>query len=141
MTLVTRPGRSLLARASALALTLVLTGAVAADAQTSAYGHTAAPDRALRPGCHDYAYRYVIKAPTDDWTLETFLDDPRGETLGSGAFLSDSDPRRGDGVFRFCRYSTKPGRFTIRAKVQWYDGSQEHRAWFEPSHFRLRRAG
>ena len=102
-------------------------------------GHTGAADGVLRPGCHDHRYRYVVAVRSDDWTLETFLDDRTGETVASGAFTADSDPKRARAVFRFCRYSTYAGTFTIRAKLSWYTGTGEHRGWFEPSRFRLRR--
>jgi hypothetical protein len=120
---------------------LVLAGGVAApaDGETSSPGHTRAADGRLRSGCHNYRYHYVVATPTDDWTLETFLVDRTGETIASGALLSDSDPRRGGARFRFCRYSTRAGEFTIRAKVHWYNGSEEHEAFFKPSHFRLTR--
>lgn len=108
-------------------------------AATDAYGHTAAADRTLRAGCHDYPYRYVVRAPTDDWTLETFLVDPRGDRVGSGVFSAESDPRRGRPAFRLCRYATRPGRFTIRAKLVWYDGDAAHPVRFTATHFRLRR--
>lgn len=108
--------------------------------QRASYGRTSAPDGTLRSGCRNYPYRYRITTPTDDWTLETFLRDPTGETIASGAFFSDSDASRNRVRFRFCRYSTRPGRFTIRALVHWYgDTGQEHRVWLEPSHFRLKR--
>ena len=104
------------------------------------FGRTGAPDGVLRSGCHRYRYHSKVTTPTDDWTLETFLVDRTGETIASGAYFTDSDPatnRRA--VFRFCRYSTKPGRFTIRAKVHWYgEYGDGHRVWLEPSHFRLR---
>ncbi len=104
------------------------------------YGHTSAPDGTLRRGCRDYPYRYVVSTPTRDWTLETFLDDRTGETIASNAYFADSDPARDRAHFRFCRYSTYAGRFTIRAKVHWYDGTGgDHKVWLEPSHFRLRR--
>ena len=106
----------------------------------SAYGRTSAKDATLRDGCHDYRYRYVVTPPTDDWTLETYLDDRTGETVASGTYFSDSDPARNRPVFRFCRYSTYAGKFTIRAKLHWYNGSEQHKVWLEPSHFRLRRS-
>ncbi len=102
-------------------------------------GHTHAEDGVLRRGCHNYPYRYVVNVRTDDWTLETFLDDRTGETVASGAFTADSDPKRKRDAFRFCRYSTHAGRFTIRAKLTWYPDQGEHQRWLEPSHFRLRR--
>jgi hypothetical protein len=109
------------------------------DSQRNERGRTHADDGVLRRGCHNHPYRYVVKVRTDDWTLETFLDDRTGETVASGAYSADADPRKGRGVFRFCRYSTYAGRFTIRAKLSWYTDAGEHRGWFEPSHFRLRR--
>jgi hypothetical protein len=106
----------------------------------SSYGHTRAPDGTLRPGCHNYRYHYRVNSPTHDWTLETFLRDPNNEGLASGVFATDSDPTAGPAHFRFCRYSTRAGRFTIRALLHWYDGGgAEHKVWLEPSHFRLSR--
>lgn len=120
-----------------LSTTLVLTGPSAAYARD--YGHTGAPDRVLRNGCHGYRYHFVVKPPTNDWVLETFLVDPRGEHIASGAFSSDSEDKRDHGRFHFCRYNTKPGRFTIRAKLTWYNGYDEHRVRLPRSHFRLHR--
>jgi hypothetical protein len=102
-------------------------------------GHTHAEDGVLRRGCHDYTYRYAIEVRSDDWTLETFLDDRTGETIASGTYSAESDPKKGPGIFRFCRYSTYAGRFTIRAKLSWYNDAGDHHGWFEPSHFWLRR--
>ena len=102
-------------------------------------GHTHADDGVLRRGCHNYRYRYVVAVKTNDWTLETFLDDRTGDTIASGAFMADSDPKKGHGIFRFCRYSTYAGTFKIRAKLNWYNDAGGHKGWFEPSYFRLRR--
>jgi hypothetical protein len=133
----------MLRKALAVLLVAALTAllpAMPAPASTSRYGHTAAADRVLRPHCHNYRYSYRVKAPTNDWTLETYLRDSHGEGVASGVLSADSEPRRGHARFRICRYSTRPGRFTIRAKLTWYDGGDGgHRVWFVPSHFRLRR--
>jgi hypothetical protein len=102
-------------------------------------GHTSAEDGVLRAGCHNHRYRYAVEVRTNDWTLETFLDDRTGDTVSSGTFSSDSDPRRTHSTFRFCRYSTYAGRFKIRAKLTWYNDAGDHTAWFRPSYFRLRR--
>ena len=108
-------------------------------AQRRDLGHTHADDGVLRTGCRNYPYRYVLKIRTNDWTLETFLDDRTGETIASGAYAAGPDRKRMTTSFRFCRYSTQPGRFTIRAKLNWYNDSGDHEAWLKPSHFRLRR--
>ena len=106
----------------------------------SDYGHTRARDGVLRSGCRNYPYRYVVTSPTNDWTLETFLRDRTGQGIASNAYFSDSDPRRARSHFRFCRWSTHYGRFTIRAKLHWYgDTGTDHVVWFRPSHFRLHR--
>ena len=104
-----------------------------------AVGHTHADDGVLRDGCHDHAYRYVVGVRTNDWTLETFLDDRTGDTVASGAYSADSDPKRAHRIFRFCRYSTHAGTFKIRAKLTWYTDAGDHVRWFKPSYFRLRR--
>jgi hypothetical protein len=121
---------------TALSAMVVVTAPSAAQARD--YGHTGAPDRVLRDGCHGYRYHFVVNPPTNDWILETFLVDPTGETIASGAFSADSEDKRDHGSFRFCRYNTKPGRFTIRAKLTWY-GNDEHKTWLKRSHFRLHR--
>lgn len=127
---------------SLLAL-LVATLAVlsAGPAEARSVGHTWAADGTLRSGCHNYRYHYVIDTPTNDWTLETFLKDPDGQGLASGTFFADSDPRRNTSAyFRFCRYSTRVGVFTIKAKVHWYGAyGGDHVRWLKPSHFRLSR--
>ncbi len=130
----------------ALAAALVLAGSTHASAWTSAYGHVGAADRTLHRGCHDYPYHYVVKAPSPDWILETWLRDPRGKPRGSGDFAPGSDPTRGRARFGICRSTVVPGRFTIRARLSWYtagmlptDPPVEHRRWFEPAHFRLHR--
>lgn len=104
-------------------------------------GSTHARDGRLRSGCHDYGFRYRLNIRTNDWTLETFLRDPGGENIASGAYVADADPKRNRAAhFRFCRYTTQPGRFTIRAKLVYYNASGEHTVWLERSHFRLRLA-
>ena len=132
--------------AIALALALSAPSTTPAWAWTTAYGHVSAADRTLRPGCHDYPYRYVVKPPTGDWILETWLYDPRGRPRGSGDFAPGSDPLRGRASFGICRSTVVPGRFTIRARLTWYtqpplptDSPVEHQAWFRPAHFWLHR--
>ena len=138
-------GRCLLA-ASMLTVVLGVDGPSTAWAWTTRYGHVGAADRALRPGCQHYRYHYVVKAPSPDWILETWLYDPRGKPRGSGDFAPGSDPRRGHSRFGICRSTVVPGRFTIRARLSWYtpgmlptDPPVEHQRWFKPAYFRLHR--
>ncbi|MBA2952075.1 hypothetical protein GON03_18850 [Nocardioides sp. MAH-18] len=107
-----------------------------ATASGSAWGF----DGVLRHGCRDYPYRYAISTPTDEWTLEVFLRDRDGRNLASGTFISDSDPTERAARFRFCRYSTRPGWFTVRSLLHWYDADGTgHRQWLGETRFRLRR--
>ena len=141
-----RCGRRLLAAGLALTALVALDGPTTAWTWTSTYGHVGAADRVLRHGCHHYRYHYVVKAPTHDWILETWLFDPRGRPRGSGDFTPGSDPRRGHAHFGICRSTVVPGRFTIRARLTWYTAGMlplsppvQHHRRFKPAHFRLHR--
>ncbi|MCL8026279.1 hypothetical protein [Nocardioides bruguierae] len=137
-----RSGAALLA--VALLAALLALPATSAEAGTqhrmAEYGKTAAKDRAMKRGCKNYSYRYRVRPPTQDaWGLETFLIDRDGEQVASGAFLYGGDPRHGTGSFRFCRSQTRAGRFTIRAKLTYYDGWTKYEGWIAPTHFRIRK--
>jgi hypothetical protein len=141
----TSPGRRLLA-AVALAISLAPAGGSAAWAWTTGYGHVGARDGTLRAGCHRYRYHYVVKPGSADWTLETWLSDPRGQPRGAGDLFAGSDPKEGHDSFGLCRASVVPGRFTITARLRWYtpgtlptDPLTRHTVWFRPAHFRLSR--
>ena len=139
-------GRRLLA-AVVLGLALVLLGTGAAVAWTSGYGHVGARDGTLRAGCHHYRYHYVVKPGSSDWTLETWLSDPRGKPRGAGDLYARSDPTDGHASFGVCRWTVVPGRFTITGRLRWYtpgmlptDPPVRHTVWFKPAHFRLSRS-
>lgn len=126
----------------AMALLMGVLGAPAqarTESRFKDWGSTAAPDRVLRFSCHDYYYHYVVDPPTNDWAAETFLVDPTGDTLTSGALDSGSDPGRGRARFTICRPSTRPGKFKIRMKITYMDGFTKHEGWVAPSYFRLRK--
>jgi hypothetical protein len=132
--------------ATLLAVVLAVQGVAASSAFAAGFGHVSAADGALRPGCHHYRYHYVVKPGSDDWLLETWLYDPRGRKLGSGDLLSGSDPEHGHATFGICRATVVPGRFTIRARLRWYDPSPlpvgqptQHTKWLPTAHFRLHR--
>lgn len=86
------------------------------------YASTSAEDGRLKSGCGYYAYTYRVKPPTEIWGLETTLVDPRGKVIASGAYLSGSNPTTDRVAFRFCRNTTVPGRFKIRAKFSYKSG-------------------
>jgi len=109
-------------------------------------GRVAAHDATLRAGCHRYHYHYVVTPGTGDWVLETWLHDPRGRERGYGYFLTGGDPTDDHPSFTVCRTDVVPGRFTIKARLQWYDAPLlpilppvEHDATLKPAHFRMAR--
>ena len=120
-----------------LAMALVASPALAA---TSKYGGTSARNGVLKPGCHNYRYHWNIKPPTDVWMLETFLIDPTGDSIASGAVGSPFDKMKDRDRFRFCRNVTRPGVFKIKAKLTWQDGNVKTVKWLKKSKFRLKRA-
>ncbi|GGO74631.1 hypothetical protein [Nocardioides deserti] len=122
------------------ALVLGAAPAVAAPLPVEpSWGKTAAPNAVLAKGCKKYVYRYRLTLPTDDWEVDLVIKDPRGDKIASAYLLSDSEETRGKRWFRVCGPSTKPGRFTIRAKVSSWDGWAEDERRLPNSHFRLRR--
>lgn len=127
----------------------MLTGGLTAPTQAGNpdYGRLWAADKVLRDGCHGYRYQYRVRPRTNDWSLETFLRDPRGETIAHNAIDSDSNAKRGHDRFRFCRWSTRPGRFKIRGKLTIYHKAEfplieedtQKVVWIKPGYFRMRR--
>ena len=136
-------------RAAAVALALVpvagLDTAGPAAASTG-YGYVSAANRILRPGCHRYRYHYVVRPGSADWTLETWLYDPKGKPKAAGDFQAGGDPEDGYGRFGLCRVGSRYGRYTITARLRWYDdpvlpifAATRHTVWLQPAHFRLHR--
>ncbi|WP_372736756.1 hypothetical protein [Nocardioides sp.] len=105
------------------------------------WGETAAKNRVLRKGCHNYKYTYKITPPHGDWGLETYLIGPGGKRLGSGVMAIGMDPKSGKDKFRICKATTRPGVFKIRAKlsVQEWTGKNYQEGWLPVTKFRLRK--
>lgn len=101
-------------------------------------GSTRAPDGVLRKGCRRYSFDYTVTTQHDDWTLETSIRDRTGRAVASHALLGPGDPKAGRKTFTLCRWSTRPGRFRIRAKLTSYDSSQGSAVQLPVSTFRLR---
>ena len=110
-----------------------LTGAVVGGSPAHAAqagGHTHGDSGRLQRSCRTYTYDYRVRTPYDDWTLETTILDRDGEAVHADAFIGKpgrpGDRRIGRDVeYRLCRYATRPGRFRIRAKLTWYDHSDD----------------
>jgi len=141
------------ARALALALIASLMGlgvglsapAGAVEAKPEVHpewGRTAAKNGVLKFGCRNYRYTYALTPPEGEWGLETFLVGPGGERLASGAIVIGMDELVGKDRFRFCKPSTRPGIFKIRALLTVQDEQGEHRrsGWLPVTKFRLRAA-
>ncbi len=101
------------------------------------WGRTASTDHTLRQGCAHYRYRYRITAPTDEWSAELFLRNPKGRNVGSAFYLTPEDADRGVGTWKLCRTSAPAGRYTIRMRVTWEDLGDQTVGWVRNSTFRM----
>jgi hypothetical protein len=132
--------RTLLAAICGLVLgwPLVAAGPVAAS---DPLGTVSAHNQVLKNGCHGYPFSYRVTPPphTTTWSAEMFLIGPRGGKVGSAAFLSPADPTKGRSVFRMCRASMIPGKYTIRMKVTYIDIYDVHTETVKPTTFRITR--
>lgn len=122
---------------------LLITPQSAAAGSASSTGSTAMPDQVLRRGCHEYSYTYQLAPDSPDWTLETYLIDPRGTPLASGAFIGGYDATSGRGEFTICRNTTRRGIFKLKAKLTVYLGPHHdvHVSWLPKTRIRLHRWG
>lgn len=104
------------------------------------WGKTIKKDGVLKRSCRNYRYGYAITPPKGEWGLETFLIGPGGVRLSSGAIVVGMDPLVGHDKFRFCRPSTRPGVFRIRALLSVQDefGKNYQQGWLPVTKFRLR---
>lgn len=118
----------------ALAAATALGGALVAGAEpasagsaTSEYGTLSVPDSVLaaRHTCATYTYSYAMTPPEGLWLLETFVVDPAGVTVASGAILGDYTPGgdQASSSFQLCRNTTTPGTFTLRGTFSVDDGT------------------
>lgn len=79
--------------------------------------------RGLLPGCRKvYTFDYRVRVPTDDWSLEISILNPRGKAIHASAFIGKEDGtsdrrRRANVRYKFCRRVTTPGRHVIKAKL------------------------
>ena len=103
------------------------------------WGRTSSADHVLKKGCERYRYRYRVTAPDREWMAEVFLVDPRGRGVGSRSFHTPADPAQGAPRWKLCRATAGYGRYTIRMKVTWSDGYEQHSGWVKPSYFRMTR--
>lgn len=76
----------------------------------------------LRRSCRTYTFHYAIDPPEGTWALEVFIQGPRLNHLGGGAYLDGYDPKVGSGRYKLCRNSTHYGTFRISAKLSVDDG-------------------
>ena len=128
-----------------VASVLTLSLALAAPAHSGQkvrpeWGKTAAKNGFLKKRCKNYKYSYAITPPEGNWGLELFLRGPKGKPLAHDAKVIGQNPEKGTGTFRFCRPTTRPGVFKIRAKLSVQDefGNNYREGWLPVTKFRLR---
>jgi hypothetical protein len=86
------------------------------------WGSITGVDGKLRRGCHPYSYSYALTPPDGVWAIEVYITGPGLKPLAGGAFLDGYDPEAGPGSYKLCRNTTRPGTFTIQAKLSVDDG-------------------
>ena len=106
--------------------------------QAAVSGDLDAADGRLRRGCKQYAYRYAVHTPSEDWTFDMSLKDRNGKGVNSQSLIGPNDPTEGVLTYRLCRWATVPGRFTLKGVLVSYEGSQHTTVQVEKT-FRLRR--
>jgi len=139
------------ATATGLAAALAV---VAPASASAAGGRTHGDPSVFKKGCRAYTFDYRVRTPYDDWTLEVFIRNPRGKGVHSSAFLGKPGPqghprRQQDVRWKMCSNASRPGRYTIRAKLTWYTPQEglplltpppeEHVKWLPVERFRIRR--
>ena len=142
------------ALAAVVAVLATLVPATAATtAATAAGGRTHGDPERFKQGCRTYTYDYRIRTPYDDWTLDVWIRNPRGKSVHFGGWLGkpgrQGHPRRQrNNEWTMCSRSSRPGRYTIRAKLTWYvpqeslpfvppPPPEEHVKWLPVERFRL----
>jgi hypothetical protein len=95
-------------------------------------------DGVFKQGHQQHAYRYQVETAEEFWSLELFVYDPRGHKIASAYQTTGADPMSARATFSFWSEATRPGKFTIKARLTWGDYDREER-WLEPQSFRLRR--
>lgn len=102
------------------ALTGTVTGAGSASAETT-YGTITASDGVLPAAntCGTLRYGYDLAPPSGRWTLETFVVDPRGNTVSSFLAVGGYTPggTNASTSYTLCTNNTAAGTFTITGKL------------------------
>ncbi|MGA8845257.1 MAG: hypothetical protein WB471_01425 [Nocardioides sp.] len=101
------------------------------------WGTATSKDHVLKAGCHRYAYRYKITAPTDEWMAEIRFIGPNGTGLASSVIDSGSHPARDKRRITVCQPSTSYGKHTIKMKVTYSVGVKHTSGQVKPTSFRF----
>lgn len=120
-------------------LLVVATPASSEAREFKPWGTATSKNHVLKRGCHTYAYRYRIKPPTEFWSAEIFLMDPRGLGMASGLLDSAVDRKRGTKKFEICRASARYGTYKLRMKVTFNRDREVIDGFVKPTRFRFTR--
>lgn len=135
---------TLVVLAAGLLVTAPTVGSAAASpaaAAGSAWGWTSGRSGVLWSDCRDHPFRYGVGVPggAQGWSLDVTAYGPDGTYGGSDYFYDGSDPMSGTGHVFLCGGLDRPGRYTLRAKLEWYDANwNSYTKWLRPSSFSLR---
>jgi hypothetical protein len=129
----------MIVRAALGALALVAAGAVVPVRAEPAYGSVTGVDGVLYDDCREHPYAYAVAPPAEaeDWDLQVQAYGPDGQ-LSDTDFVHDG-VLAGNGSFLLCPPADLYGRFTIRATLDWYDGSTWHPIALADASFSMRK--
>jgi hypothetical protein len=111
-------------QASALLVASATTAERSSARFDNSIGRITVPDQALRPGCRRYLVRWRFTPPrNDEWTVISDIRGPRGKSVHSLFWDSNSPNKlgqeRGRTRFTLCRYSVRPGRYSVHMQMQY----------------------
>ena len=103
-------------------------------------------DHRWKGGCADYTIRWNFTPPTPDWTVVARIRSPKGFSIRS-EFWDSNSPNllgqlRGKKRVPLCGSSVKPGRYKIEMQMIYTDADNDrvtHTVNRAPTYFRLTR--
>lgn len=127
-----------LGTASMLASLLVVGANGPAEARDfKPWGKAVSKNHVLKRGCHDYGFRYKVKAPTKTWQAEVFFISPDGTGLAHSVFDSAIHKAKDRSTFTVCRPSTEVGKHKIKMKITYAKGTVMKQGRVKPTRFRF----
>ncbi|WP_148616036.1 hypothetical protein [Nocardioides rubriscoriae] len=139
--------RTVLAVAVPLLLAVGLLTAPPSPAQSipvsNSIGIVKVPDQVRKGNCAKYRLRWNFNPPSDQWTVIVRIRTPRGFSIASQFWDSNSPNNLGreEGRLRIplCGSSVRPGRYKVEMQMVYSEGRDNYTVNRHPTYFRLLR--